>query len=123
VLPHGSGIDGDWHVQVRRNGDVQVTGEYHAMNDSGYCGWRTFRFALVRAQRNEYTALCGPCAGQWQVTKVKGRVYFQPVRGGGDAGDYLHDTCYWPVADGLDVHSMESGITVASETAAKEVRA
>ena len=66
ALPHGSGIDGDWSVTVCRNGDVTVYGEYHAMSESGYCGWRNFRFGIRRAVRNKYTALnplwwCGVC--------------------------------------------------------------
>lgn len=119
ILPHGSGIDADWRVHVRITGDVVCTSEYHAMDESGYTDWRRFKFVLARAKRNEYVALKGPGVGQYQITRVKGNVYFQSFTGGGDARDYLHDTCYWPVADTLHVHSMEQGVIVGSEMEAK----
>lgn len=121
VLPHGSGIDVDWHVQVRRNGDVGVTGEYHQMDEmGGYNGWVTFRFTLARATRNEYVELKGPCAGQFQVTHVKGTVYLKSFVGGGaDNRDYLYEVCDFNLAE-MGVHSMESGpCIVNSETDAK----
>ena len=149
-LPHGSGIDADWHVHVRRNGDVCCWSEYHAMDENGfYAGWRTFRFTLARCRRTEYKVLpdawschaCGkvhygsegpavcPACKQsqlgWivrprvQVLKIKGKVYFQTFVGGGDAGDYLYDTCYWPISDKLDVHSIEGNVVVQTEAEAK----
>jgi len=122
ILPHGSGIDGGWTIEVRRNGDVCCHGEYHAMNENGmYDGWRNFRFTLAQCKQNVYQPLSGPCAGQWQVTKVKGRVYYQSFVGGGDAADYLHDTCYWAVRDLLGPCAIES-IVVGSEQAAKEYK-
>ncbi len=121
ALPHGSGIDGDWHVTVKRNGDVLVRGEYHAMDTHGYYnGWRNFRFTLYRAVRNKYVSLKGPCEGQFQVTLVKGKVYFGKLLGGGDAADYLYQSCYWPLADKLNIHAIEPGnVTVNSEGVAR----
>lgn len=118
-LPHGSGIDGNWTIRHHLNGDITVHGEYHAMDENGmYCGWRNFRFSLRRCNRTQYHALSGPCAGKYQVTRVKGRVYFDTFVGGGDAKDYLYDTCYFAVADGLGIHSIESGLAVGSEALA-----
>jgi hypothetical protein len=119
LLPHGSGIDGNWRIQVRRNGDVTCHGEYHAMDDGGYTGWHNFRFTLAHCTRNEYKGLMGPCAGMWQVARIKGQVYFGAFVGGGENRDYLYDTCYWPMADGMDIHTSESGITVSSEQQAR----
>ena len=123
-LPHGSGIDGDWRIEVKRNGDITCHGEYHAMDENGsYCGWRNFRFSIRRHRgANKIHPLGGPCAGKFQVLKVKGRIYFDTFVGGGDASDYLFDTCYFAVVDALDVHSMEQGMTMDSEQAALAVR-
>lgn len=119
-LPHGSGIDGEWTIEVKRNGDITVHGEYHAMNENGfYCGWRNFRFSLRKhTGRNEVKALSGPCLGQFQVIRITGKVYFTAFVGGGDALDCLYDTCYFAIADAMDIHAMESGVTCDSEVSA-----
>lgn len=118
ILPHGSGIDGDWYISVQRNGDLTVTGEYHAMNEHGYyCGWRTFRFTLRRARKNVYHPLTGPSIGKFQVTKIKGQVYLESFRGGGDAADYLYDTVSHALSE-IGIHSMSSHV-VDSEDAAR----
>lgn len=110
ILPHGSGIDSDWVVIVKRNGDVLIRGQYQAMNERGYCGWRNFRFTIARCRKNEYHALTGICVGQWQVTKLKGRAYLQSFVGGGDAKDYLYDVCSCTLGDSLDIHAIDSEI-------------
>ncbi len=120
-LPHGSGIDSDWHIKVKRTGDVVVSGEYHAMNGAGYYdGWRNFHFTLERCKRNEYKPLVGPCAGQYQVTRIRGTVYLVRWVGGGDAADYLYDTCAIAVSDALGINSISS-VLVGSELAAKQL--
>lgn len=120
ILPHGSGIGGDWNIEVKRNGDITVHGEYHAMDDGGYCGWRNFRFSIRRATRNIYQALRGPCEGQYQVTRVKGRVYLDTFVGGGDASDYLYDCVPIALPDILGIRAIDS-IVVPSEQAAQLV--
>ena len=125
ILPHGAGIDGNWAIHVRRNGDVCVTGEYHAMDESGYCGWRNFRFTLARATKNKYVALKGPYEGRFQVTHIRGKVYLGTFVSGSDASDYLdylYDTCACDIADGMDIHAMESGVIASSESAAREYK-
>jgi hypothetical protein len=120
MLPHGSGIDGDWYIHIRKNGDVQVTGEYHQMNESGYNGWRTFRFTFTRAVRNTYHALTGPSEGKYQVLLVKGKVYMNPVRGAGEHNDYLTE-CMWDLTK-LTSGYVSSYVIVDSEKAAKEYK-
>lgn len=124
VLPHGSGFDGDWRIVVNRNGDVTCRSEYHAMNKNGYyCGWRNFRFSIRQHRStNRIVELQGPCLGQFQVTHVKGHVYFTAFVGGGDASDYLHDTCYWAVSEALNIHSMENAPTQHSRESALAYR-
>lgn len=100
ALPHGSGIDGNWHITVLRNGDVQVSGEYHAMDDNGmYCGWRGFKFTVRKARKLESNALTGPCAGKVQVLKRPGDIYLDSFRGGADAGDYLYESVECSLSD------------------------
>lgn len=116
VLPHGSGINGDWRLYVRSNGDVAVTGGYHMTNEYGdYCNWKRFKFVLGRAHRTKYVPLLGPCAGQYQITHIRGNVYFRAFSGGGESRNYLYDTCYWPIADNLYIRNMEQGVIVGSE--------
>ena len=108
---------------MNRYGDIIIYGEYHAMDDNGYyCGWRNFRFSVRRSKRTEHHALTGPCAGKWQVTRVKGRPYLMSFVGGGDARDYLYESVSWPLADQLGIHSIDGDITVDSEQAAREYR-
>ena len=122
VLPHGSGINGDWHIAVKRNGDIQVFGEYHQMNGDGcYCGWVTFKFSIKWCKKTVYHALTGPCAGKFQVTKVQGRVYLESFMGGGDNGDYLYDVVSCTLADELRIYAISSDV-VSSEDAAKAYR-
>ncbi len=111
-LPHGSGIDGNWYIQVRVNGAIGVTGEYHAMDEwGGYCGWRSFRFAIARVKANQFNLLKGPCEGQVQITQRKGDVVLTSFRGGGDAGDYLYETVSYSIekllSHGSDTVSLE----------------
>jgi len=122
TLPHGSGIEGDWNITITRNGDAVVTGEYHRMNDGGYyCGWVTFRFSIRQCKRNEYHALKGPCDGKFQVTHVRGSVYIGALRGGGNDGDSLYDTVYWPLSNGMGIRAIDS-IVVESKYAAQNYR-
>jgi hypothetical protein len=34
-LPHGSGIDYDWHIEKQKNGKIKAFNAYHGMNDWG----------------------------------------------------------------------------------------
>lgn len=36
ALPHGSGLDSDWHITLRRDGGLTLRTEWHAMNQHGY---------------------------------------------------------------------------------------
>ena len=47
-LPHGSGIDGDWHINASKNGSYVVASNYyHAMNENGYYeGCADFRIII-----------------------------------------------------------------------------
>lgn len=107
-LPHGSGIDGDWHVTVLRNGDVRVDGEYHAMNDGYYDGWRSFKFFIRKARKLEAHALGGPCEGKVQITRRPGDIYLGTFTGGGGDGDWLYETVRYALSEaGLLTHRHE----------------
>ena len=42
-LPHGSGIDCDWHATLNTTGKVVAHNSYHVMNEWGsYVGWADF---------------------------------------------------------------------------------
>lgn len=114
-LPHGSGIDADWTVTVRRNGDVKCSASYHQMDEhGGYNGWVDFAFTLERAKVNRYVELRGSCIGQFQQTHTKGEVYFQTFTGAGkNHREYLYDTCYWAVRD-LGIESMDTNIPLVT---------
>jgi len=93
VLPHGSGIDGDWFLDVVRNGDVIVTGDYHRLNENGYYdGWTKFHARIYRAKKTTQHALTGLREGQFQTVEHKGRIYLSDVRGAGtDLNEYLRE--------------------------------
>lgn len=49
LLPHGSGIDGDWTVETKKNGSMFFYNEYHRMNDAGYYdGWIPFTLRVFQ---------------------------------------------------------------------------
>jgi hypothetical protein len=98
---------------VKRNGDVSVVGEYHAMNENGYyCGWRSFRAMITKCRKQETVKLTGPMEGKWQVTRVKGRAYLTGFIGGGDAEDYLYDVVSSSLGDDMGIEAIESGLVV-----------
>jgi hypothetical protein len=82
LLPHGSGIDGNWYIQVNKAGNIRVDGSYHRMNEVGfYDGWFDFHFSIRRAMKAR------PLVN-------KGCVYTTPVVGTGDSelNEYLDET-------------------------------
>jgi len=89
ALPHGSGIDGDWTITVRRNGDIGLIGEYHGMNEHGYYdGWSDIRASLVKVRKDVIYPL--ETAGFAQIINRAGDIVLN-VRNRGDHGDYLHE--------------------------------
>jgi hypothetical protein len=113
ALPHGSGIDSDWHVEVAQNGNVRCCNSYHAMDDNGmYCGYRDFSFRLFRYTRDEKHPLRGPCAGQVQVTYRKGDIGMS-MRGSSDLHEYLYETCEAALSEAGIVSPMRQEIEAA----------
>ena len=54
LLPHGSGIDGDHYIRVRKNGNVEIRSEFHGMDEWGsYNGWTPFTIRVYRLTKNE----------------------------------------------------------------------
>lgn len=53
ALPHGSGIDADWSLEVSPDGmSVECACSYHHMNSDGYYdGWTDFRFTVYIVRR------------------------------------------------------------------------
>lgn len=45
ILPHGSGIDSDWSIEISPN-FITLSNSYHCMNDSGYTHWIDFSIRL-----------------------------------------------------------------------------
>ncbi len=92
ALPHGSGLDTDWHITVRRNGDLALATELHTMDKHGcYSGWRTVR-ASVKRVRAEVRHQLGS-GGYYQVTNRLGDIVLA-VATRGDLGDCLYETLY-----------------------------
>ena len=88
-LPHGSGLDGDWTIFVRRNGDLGLFVEYHQMDGQGsYCGWRTLRASITKVRQEARHPLNTP--GFYQILYPKGSIILN-VLAGGDTGDWLHE--------------------------------
>lgn len=48
ILPHGSGIDGDWHIEGHAH-HITCRNEFHCMNQDGYYeGWQSFSIILKK---------------------------------------------------------------------------
>lgn len=46
ILPHGSGIDSTWHIEILPN-RIDCHNSFHCMNENGfYCGWIDFTLSL-----------------------------------------------------------------------------
>lgn len=72
ILPHGSGIDADWHFKFCKNGTIFAYNSYHAMDDSGsYIKWINFSIRFFRHKRNEYNKLQGPLCDKYQILHKK----------------------------------------------------
>ena len=88
-LPHGSGIDGDWTIVVRRNGDLGLFAEYHRMNDGGYyAGWARLRASLKKLKADVVHSLGTP--GFVQILNRKGDIVLTTL-GRGDVADWFHE--------------------------------
>lgn len=91
ALPHGSGLDTDWHMTVHSNGSVTCQTEYHTMDEyGGYAGWIPVRFILRKATDTREHALTGPCEGQTQVLYRKGDMIGR-FTARAEHADYLFD--------------------------------
>lgn len=99
VLPHGSGIDSDWRIELLKNGNIHCHNAYHCMNQDGYYdGWIDFYVKLYRHRVNEYRVLQGLMSGKIQVVHRKGDIDFKIVGSFHlrwnkyiDVKDYLYD--------------------------------
>src|SRR5512138_2858581 len=68
ALPHGSGIDGSYYIRVSKNGNVQISTEFHDMDENGmYCGWTPVSVRLILVTKNERHEL--PKAGFYQLIR------------------------------------------------------
>ena len=78
ALPHGSGINAEWVVEVLKNGNVVFSNSYHGMNEGGYYdGWQDFSVIMFCHQQDVTRPLKGPCAGQVQICYRAGDVDFR----------------------------------------------
>ena len=80
LLPHGSGIDADWHIQVTNHGDLRVRSSFHHMNENGmYDGWYEFSFRVFKHKTSHYHKLHGNLTGKVQVIHKRGDIDITPV--------------------------------------------
>ncbi len=107
LLPHGSGIDGEWHIE-RCGKRIVADCSYHRMDENGYYdGWQDFRVTLYTVPRTIEHALKGPCEGQTQIVARKGDTDFRlSFPGGFQRGvsgfgirEYLEETFQWAFSD------------------------
>jgi len=102
VLPHGSGIDSDWHFEKRDDGSIQCLNYFHAMNSDGYYdGYMPFAFDVFIHDKDIIKRLKGPCEGQIQLLHYKGEIDMTDVECDENQResfyglkDYLEDTIY-----------------------------
>lgn len=54
ALPHGSGIDGDWHIEEKGN-NIYAGNSYHCMDDVGYyVGWQDFYLIIPKSNPKNF---------------------------------------------------------------------
>ncbi len=99
-LPHGSGIDGDWRLIVRKNGDIYMECDVHCMDDNGsYDGWTTWSATIRKARRDEMHPLKGPMEGYFQVTRRAGDIYLSGGASARGYGDWIYETVQSNLSD------------------------
>lgn len=102
LLPHGSGIDGNYYIRVRKNGNIEVVGEFHRMDEyGGYDGWATFAARVYRLPADKKHDLHDGC---YQLTGKKGDVVLD-VRGPSDLREFLYDDIHESIKPLLTVRS------------------
>jgi len=81
-LPHGSGIDCDWHIEKAKSGKIVAHNSYHCMDDmGGYCGYADFSIRWTPGQEKDFRLMFHGREAQYLNTKYMLR-------------DYLEDTFY-----------------------------
>ena len=97
-LPHGSGIDAKWEVDILRNGNIVFSNSFHNMDESGfYNGWTDFRVIIFKYKEDILNPLRGPSEGKTQVCWRKGDLDFKIVgqfsraHDGASLCEYLYD--------------------------------
>lgn len=91
LLPHGSGIDGDYYIRVRKNGNIEIRSEFHGMDEWGsYNGWTPFTIRVYRLTKNEQYDLSD---NFYQLVGRKGEVDME-VKAPAELRDYLYDVVY-----------------------------
>ena len=87
LLPHGSGIDYDWHIYATRTG-YRCENSYHAMDGwGGYCCVNDFTAVVAR-----------DAAGKWDLRRVMLHDYNRHAHNYG-LREYLEDTIYQSLRD------------------------
>jgi len=105
ALPHGSGIDSDWRIVVKKNGAVYVFGSYHQMDENGmYNGWVDFTVIIREIKSDVLHNLRGPCEGQVQAYPCKGDITMT-LHGGGREADYLYEMIDCTLQDARILHT------------------
>jgi hypothetical protein len=94
ALPHGSGIDSSWSVDLVGRG-VNFYNSYHAMNENGfYCGWHDFYIRIAPEPKTTWYPLTGPCDGKAQIMTIRGDTSYRVVGLSGrmaDVKDWIYD--------------------------------
>ena len=86
ALPHGSGIDCDWHFDFSKEKQIVCSNSYHRMNDVGYyCGYIDFSIIIKADHRDIFGKL------DFRITGNFGKNQ--------DIKDYLEDTIAYCLDD------------------------
>src|SRR3990167_10506751 len=82
ILPHGSGINGDWSFDILKNGNIVCHNTYEAMNEGGYyCHFYDFSVTVKTLENDKF---------QWVKFSFKGNKEHSCC--GWGLQDYLADT-------------------------------
>jgi len=95
ILPHGSGIDDTWTVELDKRGDCVYYNSFHRMNDIGmYCGWIPFHVHLSTTRTAELVPLRWQMEGTFQITRLaeKPWISIHGFRERDNLADYLYDS-------------------------------
>jgi len=99
VLPHGSGIDSEWHLSFSTRTRIRAEASFHCMDENGmYDGWVDFTVLFDIKNPNYFRFMYRGSPGQIAYNRRLGKKY--------DLESYITDSVcesLWSTFDAMDM--------------------